>query len=599
LGAYHAGVAVATAYPGTPSSEILETLAACEGVYVEWSTNEKVAMEVAVGAALGGAKAMVSMKMVGLNVAADPFVSFVYTGLRGSLVVVSADDPGIHSSQNEQDNRHYAVLAKVPMLEPSDSQEAYELVDWAFRMSHELDTPVLLRTTTRTSHCRSVVELHPRDRVPTPLAPLDRNPEKYVMIPAYARRRHEVVERRLAQLAEYSETFPFNTVEVRDRRIGIIASGVGYQYAREVLPDASFLKLTMTHPLPRRMVKEFARQVERVVVVEELDPFLEDSIKALGIPVVGKDIFPATGEFNTDIIEAGFCKLGLAPATPATPEPTPSPPLPGRPPCLCPGCPHTGVFYVLRRLGFFRSPPAELPSERGALGQLQRAGLVVAGDIGCYTLAVLPPLLSIDTNGCMGASIGNAMGMHKAGVPNKVVAVLGDSTFVHSGIPSLIDVVYNKGAVTTIVLDNGSTAMTGHQGHPGTGVTARGETTHALDYAELGRAIGVPEVHVVDAFDLPALETTLKRCIESSAPALVVVKGPCPVHKGLRGEALLPAQDACDGCGACIRLGCPALVMEQGKARIQAPLCIGEQCNLCADVCPQRAIAGAARDGNA
>ncbi|MBI2918526.1 MAG: indolepyruvate ferredoxin oxidoreductase subunit alpha [Chloroflexi bacterium] len=601
LGAYHAGVQVATAYPGTPSTEILETLASYEGLYVEWSTNEKVAMEVAAGAAFGGARAMVSMKMVGLNVAADPFMAAVYTGMRGALVVVSADDPGIHSSQNEQDNRHYAVMAKVPMLEPSDSQEAYELVDWAFRMSRQFDTPVLLRTTTRTSHGRSVVDFEPRERVPVALAPLTREPTKYVMIPAHARKRHEVIERRLVELAEFSESFPYNRMEPGDRKVGIVASGIGYQYAREVFPEASFLKLTMTHPFPKRLVQEFAREVGAhgrapLLVVEELDPFLEERIRALGIPVVGKEAFPPTGEFNTDVVEAGARKLGLLPASP---EPVPTPPLPARPPCLCPGCPHTAVFYLLRRLGFFHSPPTELPAERSALGNLQRVGLVIAGDIGCYTLSVLPPLLAMDTQGCMGASIGNAHGLSKAGIPNKVVAVLGDSTFVHSGIPSLIDVVYNRGSITTIVLDNGSTAMTGHQGHPGTGVTIRGETTHALDYAQLARAVGVPEVYEVDAFDVPTLESTLRHCVESNVPSLLIVKGPCPVHKRLTGEALVVDRETCDGCGSCIRLGCPALALEDGHARVESPLCIGAQCGLCEKVCPQDAISALVRDGHA
>jgi len=615
LGAYQAGVAVAAAYPGTPSTEILESVAAYEGVYAEWAPNEKVAMEVATGAAYAGARAMVSMKHVGLNVAADPFFAVAVTGVRGGLVVVSADDPSMHSSQNEQDNRNYARFAKVPLLEPADSQEAYELTRLAFGLSEEFDTPVLLRTTTRVSHSKTVVEYEEaRDERPLPPR-FVRDPEKLVMIPAYARRRRPLMEERLARLASYAETFPHNRLVPGDRRLGIISSGAAYQYAREVFPEATFLKLALSHPLPVGLVRSLAERVERVLVVEELDPFLEDAVQALGITAEGKRYFPSIGELSLEAVEAGARKAGV-PGLTSPPDPLsacgegeaarggpPSPftgrgtggevpvPLPARPPVLCPGCPHTAAFYALKRLGFYRgADDPSLPGELRVLAPLRRAGAVIAGDIGCYTLAVLPPLLAIDTTGCMGASIGNALGMEKAGLRQKVVAVIGDSTFLHSGITPLLDVVYNGGNVTTVILDNSTTAMTGHQEHPGTGVTAKGVKTRAVDLEKLVRGLGVEDVQVVNAFDLEAIEDALRQAVERDEPSVVIVRGPCILRvRGVSDSAAVdPAK--CDGCAACVRTGCPAIGLFDGKARIDPSLCVGSRCAVCLPACPQRAI---------
>ena len=593
LGAYHAGVKVACAYPGTPSTEILENLAQFEGVYAEWSTNEKVAMEVALGASYGGVRAMASMKMVGLNVAADPFLGASVTGVNGGLVVVSADDPGMHSSQNEQDNRHYARLAKLPMLEPGDSQEAYDLMARAFAMSEEFDTPVPVRTTTRTSHCQSVVEV-PEGVSPSPARPrFKRDPYKYVMVPAYARPRHQVMEERLIKLARYSESFPLNRMELNGpsrEGLGIISAGAAYQYAKEVFPEASFLKLVMTYPLPADLVRRFASQVKRLLVIEELDPFLEEGVRLLGLEVEGKRYFSITGELSTEVVEQGAIKAGLRTGVPRSEEPKEEVKLPLRPPVLCPGCPHTATAFALRRLGLFSTA---LPAQ-GTVGGLpalaRREGLIATSDIGCYTLSVYPPLLALDTCACMGASIGQAHGLDKAGVVNRVVAVIGDSTFVHSGITGLVNMVYNQGKSTVIILDNGTTAMTGGQGHPGTGINARGQKAVAVDLVALARGIGVRDVNLVDAFDLAAIEATIRRCVETQEPSVIVVRGPCPLHSGAAGKALKVETEKCDDCGACIRLGCPAIARQDGRAQIDHILCIGEGCQVCRQVCPKQAI---------
>lgn len=589
LGAYRAGVKVATAYPGTPSTEILESLASHEDVYVEWSTNEKVALEVAIGAAFAGARALASMKHVGLNVAADPLFSVSYAGVEAGLVVVSADDPGVHSSQNEQDNRHYARAAKVPMLEPTDSQEAYELMDWAFRISEQFDTPVLVRTTTRISHSKGVVQFEEGKRELYPLPYFIRNPGKRVLVPAHARVRHVQVEKRTQDLALFSESFPYNELVLGDRSIGIVASGVAFQYAREVFPGASYLKLGMSFPLPKELIRQFASQVGKVVVVEELDPFLEEALCALGIEVMGKKLFPAIGEFNTDIVAAGAQKAGLLSHS-AEISSLPHLQLPDRPPILCPGCPHTGILYVLRNLGFYHSLESPGPVGDRVLDQLKRSGLIISGDIGCYTLAVSPPLLAMDTQTCMGASIGGAMGFERAGIRNKVVAVIGDSTFYHSGITGLVDVVYNQAATTTIILDNGSTAMTGHQGHPGTGISARGKPAKTVDLVQLVRGIGVEDVQVVGAFDLNLIEATVRQCIEHNEPSVIIVRGPCPIQTRISGEPLVVDQEKCDGCNACLRLGCPAIARRDDKAWIDPSLCLGTACDICRQVCHQEAI---------
>lgn len=594
LGAYRAGVSVAAAYPGTPSTEILENLARMDGIYVEWSTNEKVAMEVAMGASYGGVRALVSMKHVGLNVAADPFFAASVTGIRGGLVVVSCDDPGMHSSQNEQDNRHYARFAKVPMLEPSDGQEAYELVKLAFEVSEEFDTPVLLRTTTRISHCKTVVEVDetPQARKMSPR--FVRDPSKFVMVPSNARPRHPLMEERIQKLSSYVETFPFNELVLADRSVGIISAGAAYQYAREVFRNASFLKLVTTYPLPRNLIKEFADKVERVVVVEELDPFIEDSLKAMGIEVLGKELVPITGELNPQILKEEAIRAGLLPKSrKRRPQTDAEPKLPMRPPLLCPGCPHLGASFALRRLGFYYVPPQEdLPPGKEVLGELKCQGLIATSDIGCYTLAVYPPLLALDTCACMGASIGQAHGLEKAGVANKMVSVIGDSTFLHSGITNLVNIVYNRGNTTVIILDNNTTAMTGHQGHPGTGTTARGEEGQRVVIEDLCRGIGVRDVNVIDAFNLPLIEATIRRCVETDEASAIIIRGPCPLHVKGKGTSLMVDADKCDSCFACLRLGCPAITIERDKARIDALLCVGDGCSLCLQVCPRQAIKG-------
>ena len=585
---------MAAAYPGTPSTEILETLARHGDLHAEWAPNEKVAMEVGLGAAYAGVRALVSMKHVGLNVAADPLFAASITGVKGGLVVVTADDPGMHSSQNEQDNRHYARFAKVPVLEPSDSQEAYELVKVAFSLSEEFDTPVLLRPTTRVSHSKSVVEYD--DGIVPPRAEADfvRQPEKYVMIPAYARRRHPLVEERIARLAEYAESFPYNVVELRERGVGIISAGVAYRYAREAMPQASFLKLGMGYPVPQRMIREFASQVERLIVVEELDPFLEEIVRALGLQVEGKQSFPPVGEFSVERVEEGFRKAGLIPSAeqPAVPAGAGAAhSLPLRPPGLCPGCPHTGVFYTLKRLGIRgkkRDSGADSAGKGGS--RSERPGLVVTGDIGCYTLGVLPPLLALDTTACMGASIGKAMGMEKAGLPGKVVSVIGDSTFLHSGLTPLMDVVYNGGTITTVILDNSITAMTGHQDNPGTGVSAQGKHTHAADLEKVVRALGVEDVKVVGAFDLGALKSALRDSIEREEPSVVIVRGDCSLRARVSTEPLAVDVEKCNGCGSCLRLGCPAISRRDGKAMIDRNRCVGSRCGLCRQVCPVDAV---------
>ncbi|UCH36754.1 MAG: indolepyruvate ferredoxin oxidoreductase subunit alpha [Armatimonadota bacterium] len=565
-GAYEAGVKLAAAYPGTPSTEILEALATYDGIHAQWSPNEKVALDVAFGAALGGVRAMAAMKHVGLNVAADSLFTISYTGSTAGLVVISADDPAMHSSQNEQDNRHYARAAKVPMLEPADSQEAKDFVLEAFRISEEFDTPVLLRTTTRISHGKSVVRLGK----PVSAAPrhFERDTRKYVMIPGHARPRHVVVEERLERLREFSNRSPLNRVEMGDPSIGIIAAGVAYQYARDARPDAWLLRLGMSYPLPDELIRDFASRVKRLYVIEELDPFLETEIAAMGIKVRGKPPAMQLGE-----LDAGAVAAALGGRSPRT---QPVADLPGRPPVLCPGCPHSGVFHVLRKLK-----------------------AVVAGDIGCYTLSVLPPLECMDTCVCMGASVGHASGLERAfavaGDERPVVAALGDSTFVHAGITPLIDVVYNQGCTTVIILDNRTTAMTGRQNHPATGRTARGEETHELDLEALCRACGVDDVAVADPYDLGALEQTLKRAISARHPSVVITRRECVLLT--RGARRIPArviEDACVACGLCLSLGCPALggtpTGPKGRLKpvVAVELCAG--CGLCAQICRHEAI---------
>ena len=583
LGAHHAGVVVATAYPGTPSSEILESIARFDDVYAEWSTNEKVAMEVGLGAAYAGVRAMVSMKHVGLNVASDPFMAASITGINGGMVVIVADDPGIYSSQDEQDTRYYAKLAKVPMLEPSDSQEAYDLMTTAFELSEEFDTPVLVRSSTRISHSKSVLDVHRSRPLSAKKASFKHDVEKYVMLPVHARLRRPLVEERLEKLTAYAETFPGNQIFWGERKLGVVSSGVAYQYAREVFPQASFLKLGMTYPLPQNMLRQFAEGVDRLVVVEELDPFLEESIQAMGIKVTGKEFVPRIGELNSGVVEEAAYRAGLI-AEPSRREIDLPRGLPGRPPGLCAGCPHAGMFFVLNTMG-------QRSKLLDARGKSEHEGkLIITGDIGCYTLATYPPLRAMDTTACMGASIGKALGMEKAGVGNKVVAVIGDSTFLHSGITGLVDAVYNKAGVTIIILDNGTTAMTGHQDHPGTGISAQGKETARVELEQLVSGVGVEDVKVVDAFDMKALRAALRDSLDNPQLSVIIVRGTCSVRVGERSGVRTVDVDKCDNCEVCLKIGCPAIQKLDKQIYIDATLCAGDACTICEQLCPKKAI---------
>ena len=580
LGAYGAGVRVAAAYPGTPSTEILEELSAHPDVYCEWSPNEKVALEVGIGACLGGARSLVAMKHVGLNVAADPWMTLPYIGVNAGLVLVVADDPGMHSSQNEQDSRYYARMARVPLLEPADSQEAYEMVGMALDLSERYDTPVLLRIETRISHSRTVVEYREERRQVD--LPYEKDPVKRVMIPGHARLRHPVVVDRLEGLEREAESFPFNQGELRSSRVGIVTSGVCYQYAREAFPEASILKLAFIYPLPEKTIREFASHFHRLYVVEEMEPYLEEGLKALGLDVVGKARIPRVGELNPTLVGESLAELiemdtgirggGWTPPS-AHAGISPEAELPSRPPVMCPGCPHRGLFYAL-----------------------SRCKAVVSSDIGCYTLSVLPPLEGIDCQVCMGASVGMALGLERAFSTSntnaekagKVVGVLGDSTFIHGGITGLIDMVYNRTVSTIIILDNRTTAMTGFQDHPGTGKTIMGEETHALDLVELCRAVGVESVRVIDPWDLEESEKVIREEIGSGHTSVIISRRACVLLERRGGVCYRVDEEECTGCKRCLRLGCPAVVMRGEVAVVDEDLCVG--CSMCAQVCRPGAI---------
>jgi indolepyruvate ferredoxin oxidoreductase alpha subunit len=586
LGAYHAGLKVAAAYPGTPSTEILENLACYKDIHAEWSTNEKVAMEVGLGACYSGVRALVSMKHVGLNMAADPFMAASTTGVRGGLVIITADDPGMHSSQNEQDNRYFAKFAKVPLLEPSDSQEAYDMMAMAFDISERFDTPVLVRTTTRISHAKTVVDITGERQEQSVHAWFKRDPAKFVMLPVNARQRHPLAEERLHKLSDFAESLALNKTITGRRELGIITSGIAFEYAVEVAPEVSFLKLGMTYPLPEKIIREFAAEVKELVVIEELEPFLEEQIRVMGIIVEGKAFIPRVGELNQDIVRQAAVKAGWIRLPKECAEDDLKgelKTLPKRPPWLCPGCPHTGIFSVLSSLGIRRNKRAN-----------GEAGLVITGDIGCYTLAAYPPLEAMDTCACMGAGIGQAQGMEKAGLNDKVVAVIGDSTFLHSGITGLINAVYNKSAMTLIILDNHTTAMTGHQQHPGTGFTAQGEPAISVNITDLVRGCGAVNVQEVAAFDLKLLRSAVKSALDSSELAVLVVRGDCSAITRKQGEALAIDTTKCNQCDTCLSLGCAAIRKEAGKLFIDSQQCMGTGCALCLQLCPHKAIGPAA-----
>jgi len=560
-GAFEAGAAVSSAYPGTPSTEISEYLAKYDEVYAEWAPNEKVALETALGASVAGARAMCAMKHVGLNVASDPMFTASYTGVNAGLVICVADDPGMHSSQDEQDSRHYAVAAKLPMLEPSDSAECLEFTKLAFDLSERFDTPVLLRLSTRVSHSRSLAETSPREE--RPLREYKKDPMKYVMMPAMARGRHVAVEKRQQALRAFAEGFGGNRVEYNGREIGVIACGISYNYAREALGErASYFKLGMVNPIPDKAIKDFAAAVDTLYVVEELDPVIETHCRALGLDVIGKERLPLIGELSSNIIREAI--LGTSPDILR-----PAEALPQRPPVMCAGCPHRGVFFALTQLK-----------------------LTVSGDIGCYTLGALNPIYGMDTCFCMGASIGVAHGMAKARgreSTSKTVAIIGDSTFLHTGVPGLINVVYNKSATTTIILDNSITGMTGHQQNPATGVTLKGEPTHAVDLKLLCEAIGVKRVRVVDPFFVKEMRQALKEELAADEPSVLIARRSCALLKSFQtfGKRYID-KEKCTECGLCLKIACPAIMRADGKTFIDRAQCAG--CTYCEGVCPSGAI---------
>lgn len=559
-GAYEAGVKVSSAYPGTPSTEISEYLVQYKDhVYEEWAPNEKVAAEVAVGASISGVRAMACMKHVGLNVAADPLYSVSYMGVNGGLVLVVADDPGLYSSQNEQDTRMVARAAQIPVIEPSDSAEAKDYFKLAFELSEQFDRPFIFRTTTRLAHSQGIVEL--QDREEPEDKPYEKNIQKNVMMPGNAKIRHIEIEKRNLELAEAANTLPVNRVEMNGTKIGVITSGIPYQYVKEAMPDASVLKLGIVNPLPRKLIEDFASKVETLYIVEELDPVIEEQVKSWGIEATGKEIFTVQGEYSANMLRKAILKQELDIKEPAA--------APGRPPILCPGCPHRSVFYVLNKLKMH-----------------------AAGDIGCYTLGAVAPLSVIDTTMCMGSSISMLHGMEKAKGRDYIknwVAVIGDSTFMHTGVNSLMNMVYNKATGTVIILDNSTTGMTGHQDHAATGKTLQGDPAYAVSIPGICKAMGIRNVYEINAFDLPLLEKTIKEEAARDEVSVIITKTPCVLLDKRKKPLYIAHEDKCRKCGMCMKPGCPAMTKNaDGTIYIDDTMCTG--CGLCKDLCKFDAI---------
>lgn len=560
-GLYEAGCAVVSSYPGTPSTEVTEEAAKYDEIYCEWAPNEKVAMETAFGASLAGKRSFCGMKHVGLNVAADPLFTCSYTGVNAGLVICVADDPGMHSSQNEQDSRHYAIAAKIPMLEPSDSAEACAFTKLAYELSEEFDTPVIIKMCTRVAHSQSIVET--AARIVPPERPYEKNIAKYVMMPGNAIRRHPFVEERTRRLAEYAENCPFNRVEYGGTKLGIITSSTSYQYAKEVFGDkASILKLGMINPLPTKLILDFAAQVEKLVIIEELDPIIENHCRQLGLTLTGKDVLPLEGEFSQNLIAY---KLGVEISPYKSLEET----LPGRPPVMCAGCPHRGLFYTL-----------------------SKNKCTVLGDIGCYTLGAVAPLSAMEMTLCMGASVSAIHGFNKAlgeESEGRTVAVIGDSTFMHSGMTGLANIAYNQSNSTVIILDNSITGMTGHQQNPTTGYNIKGDPAGKIDLESLCRAMGFERVTVVDPYDLAECDRVIKEELAAPEPSVIISRRPCVLLKYVKHEKPLCVEEKnCVGCKACMRLGCPAISVRNGKAVIDATLCVG--CGVCKQLCKFHAL---------
>lgn len=556
-GLYEAGCSFVSSYPGTPSTEITECAAKFPEIYAEWAPNEKVAVEAAFGASLAGKRSFCGMKHVGLNVAADPLFTIAYTGVNAGMIIGVADDAGMHSSQNEQDSRHYARAAKLPMLEPSDSAEGLAFAKLAYELSERFDTPVLLKMCTRVAHSQSIVE--PSERVLPEQSPYEKNPQKYIMMPGFAKKRHPIVEARLEKLAEYAETAPCNRIERgTERKLGVITSSTSYQYVREVCgADVSVLKLGMVWPLPKKLLTDFAASVDRCVVVEELDGFLEDYCRAIGLNVEGKRYFSNIDELSQNKVAAG---LGLAPKQGRVLDET----IPARPPVMCAGCPHRGLYYVLHKLN-----------------------LTVIGDIGCYTLGAVAPLSAVDSVICMGASVSGIHGFNKANdnaTAGKTVAVIGDSTFMHSGMTGLVNISYNASNSTVIILDNSITGMTGHQQNPTTGFNLKGDPAAKVDLEALCRAIGIERVRVVDPYDLKQCETAIREELAAEEPSVIISRRPCALLKYVKHSGPISVdREKCKSCKMCMKIGCPAISIEGGKAKIDATLCTG--CGVCRQLC--------------